>query len=157
MIDGQDIQSVGSSNDRCPIITGHICIREEASGSTRDGHQVQFYTLKNRNGIALTLSSYGAAITSLKVPDRSGRSAEITLGSEALTASLDGVPYCGAIVGRFANRIAQGRFVLDGTAFDLSANEGPNHLHGGGQGFDKRIWRAGCLRTSRAPRSRSAI
>jgi len=86
--------------------------------------------------------TYGATIVSLKTPDRAGRHQNIVLGFDTLAPYLAGVPYFGATVGRYANRIANGRFVLDGKTYQLPRNDGPNSLHGGTRGFDKRIWSA---------------
>jgi aldose 1-epimerase len=103
---------------------------------------VRIYTLRNFHGIEARIMTYGASIVSLKTPDRNGHLQNIVLGFDALDSYLTGVPYYGATVGRYANRIAQARFVLDGTTYSLNANDGPNSLHGGARGFDKRIWEA---------------
>jgi aldose 1-epimerase len=107
---------------------------------------VQIYTLTNRHGIEARVMSYGAALVSLKTPDREGRMASIVLGVDSLDAHLARVPYYGATVGRYANRIAGGRFTLDGKTYELPRNNGPNSLHGGGVGFDQRVWTADPLR-----------
>jgi aldose 1-epimerase len=104
--------------------------------------QVEIYTLTNAHGIEARIMTYGAAIVSLKTPDRHGHLENIVLGFDELEPYLAGVPYYGATVGRYANRIAKARFVLDGTTYPLPANDGPNSLHGGRRGFDKRVWRA---------------
>jgi aldose 1-epimerase len=104
--------------------------------------QVEIYMLTNSHGIEARIMTYGAAIVSLKTPDRRGHFENIVLGFDELETYLAGVPYYGATVGRYANRIAGARFVLDGTAYPLSANDGPNSLHGGTRGFDKRVWKA---------------
>ena len=101
---------------------------------------VDIYTLTNTHGLELEVISYGASIVSLKTPDRAGHLKNIVLGFDAIEPYLAGVPYLGASVGRFANRIAAGRFTLDGKTYELPKNDGPNTLHGGGHGFDKRIW-----------------
>jgi len=106
-----------------------------------DGKEVQIYTLNNAHGIEVRISTYGATIVSIKTPDRDGRMQNIVLGFDRLQAYLaDGVPYYGATVGRFANRIARGRFTLDGARYQLPLNDGTNSLHGGARGFDKRVW-----------------
>ncbi|HUK01190.1 MAG TPA: aldose epimerase family protein [Steroidobacteraceae bacterium] len=104
--------------------------------------QVDLYTLSNAHGIELQVMTYGATIVSLKTPDRAGRLQNIVLGFDSLEPYLAGVPYFGATVGRYANRIAQGRFELEGKRYELPRNDGPNTLHGGLRGFDKRIWTA---------------
>ena len=112
---------------------------------------VDLYTLTNRHGLEVRIMTYGAAIVSLKTPDRAGRLADIVLGFDSLDPYLAGVPYFGASVGRYANRIAGGRFTLDGVAYQLPRNDGPNSLHGGTRGFDKRIWSASVFQTSQGP------
>jgi len=110
---------------------------------TIGAREVQIYTLTNSHGIEARIATYGATLVSLKTPDHQGRFRNIVLGFDNLDHYLaDGVPYFGATVGRFANRIASGRFTIDGTSYQLPLNDGPNSLHGGGQGFDKRVWTA---------------
>jgi aldose 1-epimerase len=115
---------------------------EQAAFGRAAGQDVEIYTLTDAQGIELRIMTYGAAIVSLKTPDRAGRLQNIVLGFDTLAPYLAGVPYFGATVGRYANRIAGGRFVLDGRTYQLSRNNGPNSLHGGTRGFDKRIWSA---------------
>ena len=103
---------------------------------------VEIYTLSNIHGIEARIMTYGASIVSLKTPDRNGRLQNIVLGFDTLDPYLAGVPYYGATVGRYANRIAHARFTLDGAFYPLTANDGPNSLHGGPRGFDKRVWKA---------------
>jgi len=103
---------------------------------------VDIYTLANVNGIEVRIMTYGAAIVSLKTPDRAGHTANIVLGFDTLAPYLAGVPYLGATVGRYANRIAAGRFSLEGRTYQLPCNDGSSSLHGGVRGFDKRIWKA---------------
>jgi aldose 1-epimerase len=114
----------------------------ETLGETRAGEAVQRFTLRNRNGLEARIMSLGGVLMSLKTPDRQGAMDNIVLGFEALAPYLAGTPYFGAIVGRVANRIAGARFVLDGVAYELTANEGDHHLHGGACGFDQALWRA---------------
>jgi aldose 1-epimerase len=111
------------------------------------GTSVQIYTLTNDHGIEARIMTYGAALVSLKTPDRAGNSQNIILGFDSLGPYLAGVPYFGATVGRYANRIAGGRFVLDGKTYQLPQNNGPNSLHGGDRGFDKRVWTAQPIET----------
>lgn len=98
------------------------------------------YTLKNNNGIELRILDYGGIIVSLKVPDRTGQLDDVVLGFDSLADYQRASPYFGAIIGRYGNRIARGRFTLDGHAYTLATNNGPNHLHGGLKGFDKVVW-----------------
>jgi aldose 1-epimerase len=111
-------------------------------GRTSDGRPAELFTLTNANGVELRVTNYGGIITSLKTPDRSGRLDDIVLGYESLSGYLHDTPYFGAIVGRYGNRIADGRFTLDGTTYRLAVNNGPNSLHGGLRGFDKVVWTA---------------
>src|SRR5439155_20933082 len=106
-------------------------------GRTSDGRAVELFTLTNIHGIEVRLTNYGGIISSLKTPDRTGRFDDIVLGYDSLTGYLHDSPYFGAIVGRYGNRIARGRFTLDGTIYRLAVNNGPNSLHGGLRGFDK--------------------
>jgi aldose 1-epimerase len=106
------------------------------------GEPVELYTLTNAHGIEVRVMTYGATLVSIRTPDRAGRFQNIILGFDSLDPYLAGVPYFGATVGRYANRIAQGRFTLEGRTYQLPTNNGPNSLHGGVQGFDKRIWKA---------------
>jgi aldose 1-epimerase len=110
-----------------------------------EGQQVDRFTLVNRVGVRVELLTYGGIIRAVWVPDRDGTFANITLGFADLAGYLqppDKNPYFGAITGRYANRIARGRFVLDGETFQLATNDGENALHGGNAGFDKRLWDA---------------
>ena len=109
-------------------------------GKTPDGHDVEIFTLENSNGIEVAVITYGGIITSIKTPDRAGAVADIALGFESLDGYLSDHPYFGAIIGRYGNRIANGRFTLDKLAFRLATNNGPHHLHGGVKGFDKHVW-----------------
>lgn len=98
------------------------------------------YKLSNRPGFEVSVTNYGGAVTSLKTPDRDGHFGEIVLGFETLDEYVRNPRYFGALIGRHANRIARGRFSLDGVAYQLPCNNGANHLHGGFKGFDKRVW-----------------
>jgi len=111
-------------------------------GTTPTGDPVEIFTLTNASGLVVRATNYGGIIVSLWAPDRSGELADIVLGYDTLDGYLDNVAYFGAIVGRYANRIAHARFTLNGTTYQLAANEGSNHLHGGRRGFDKAVWRA---------------
>ena len=117
-------------------------VQSSAFGKLPDGTAVDLYTLTNANGLVAKITSYGAIITELHVPDRRGVLGDIVLGFDNLGQYLKGHPYFGATVGRVANRIAKGRFTLDGKSYTLATKNGPNHLHGGLKGFDKVIWKA---------------
>jgi aldose 1-epimerase len=111
-------------------------------GTLASGQNAQLFTLRNAHGIEVQLTNYGGIITSLKTPDRVGRFSDIVLGYDNLAAYVANSPYFGAIVGRYANRIARGHFTLDGATYTLAINNGPNSLHGGLRGFDKVVWKA---------------
>jgi aldose 1-epimerase len=115
-------------------------VASEPFGSTADGKAVQLYTLANDKGTSVKFLSYGGIITQIQVPDRSGRIGNVVLGFKTLAEYESKSPYFGAIVGRYANRIAGGKFSLDGTNYTLALNNGANALHGGKKGFDKVVW-----------------
>jgi aldose 1-epimerase len=111
-------------------------------GKGPDGQAVELYTLKNSKGMQATITNYGARVTTLLVPDRNGQMADVVLGFDSLDGYLKDNPYFGTVVGRYGNRIAKGRFTLNGKEYQLATNNGPNALHGGIRGFDKRVWTA---------------
>jgi aldose 1-epimerase len=123
-------------------------IIKEDFGMLPDSTQVYLFTLTNTNGVEMKVTNYGGIITSLEVPDRNGQLADIVLGYDKLDGYLKDTPYFGAIVGRYGNRIAKGKFVLDGQEYTLAQNDGENTLHGGIRGFDKVVWDARELRDS---------
>lgn len=109
-------------------------------GKISDGNRVDLFTLVNDNKMRVQITNYGGTITSIFVPDKKGNLADVVLGFDNLEGYLKKCPYFGCIIGRFGNRIAKGRFVLDGKEYQMAINDGPNHLHGGLKGFDKVIW-----------------
>lgn len=111
-------------------------------GKMPDGTLVEAFTLKNAHGLEARIISYGAIVQSLLVPDGKGGTVDVVLGFDTLDEYVKGNPYFGAVVGRYANRIAKGRFTLDGKEYTLATNNGPNALHGGLRGFDKVVWTA---------------
>lgn len=111
-----------------------------AFGTTTDGRQVEAITLTNGHGMRATILSYGAILQSLSAPDRNGKSEDVTLGYNDMQGYLIAPNYFGATVGRYANRIKGGTFAIDGKTYTLAKNNGPNALHGGLKGFDKRLW-----------------
>jgi aldose 1-epimerase len=103
---------------------------------------VELFRLSNSKGMEVLITNYGATVVSIKVPDRAGRSADVVLGYDSIAGYYQGGSYFGCIVGRYGNRIAGGRFTLDGKTYQLATNNGPNSLHGGTKGFDKVVWDA---------------
>lgn len=120
-------------------------------GHAQDGAPVFIYTLRNKNGMEARILNYGGIIQSLKVPDRNGKFGDVVLGYDTLDGYLTNSPYFGAMIGRFGNRIANGKFTLDGQEYTLATNNGPNSLHGGIKGFDKVVWMAQSLQTPDGP------
>lgn len=109
-------------------------------GKTPEGENADLYTLTNTQGASVAISTYGGAVVSLKMPDRNGVMADIVLGFDKLDDYIKPGPYFGAIIGRYANRIAHGKFMLEGMEYMLAKNDGENSLHGGIRGFDKQLW-----------------
>jgi aldose 1-epimerase len=109
-------------------------------GTAPDGKAVDVYTLTNSNGLRARIITYGAIVQSLEAPDRNGHLADVVLGFDDMKGYEGNSPYFGAVVGRYGNRIARGRFTLDGHEYTLATNNGPNSLHGGLKGFDKVVW-----------------
>lgn len=117
-------------------------VQQQAFGE-REGRPITLYTLKNSHGVEIQAMNYGGIIVSIRVPDRKGEFADVVLGHEKLEGYIPNPPYLGAIVGRYANRIANGQFTLDGKTYTLPKNDGPNTLHGGTtRTFDKVVWDA---------------
>jgi aldose 1-epimerase len=109
-------------------------------GKMPDGTPIQLYTLRNSKGMEATIMTYGGIVTSLKVPDKNGKFDDVVLGYDNLDGYLTNSPFFGALIGRYGNRIAKGKFSLDGVEYTLAVNNPPNHLHGGVKGFDKVVW-----------------
>jgi aldose 1-epimerase len=137
------------------LVTGPASTAQTAAASARGvptitsvpwgtvgGQPVKLYTLTNSKRMTVKITDYGGIIQSIAVPDRRGRNANVALGFDNLDDYVTSSPYFGCITGRYANRIANGRFTLDGVAYQLAVNNGVNHLHGGNVGFDKRVWAA---------------
>jgi aldose 1-epimerase len=120
-------------------------IESKVFGKMPDGTEVLIYTMSNPHGMAAKVTEYGTILTELWVPDRSGRPGDVVLGFDNLERYLKGHPFFGATAGRVANRIAKGKFTLDGKEYTLAVNNGPNHLHGGNVGFDKKVWKSRAL------------
>ncbi len=116
-------------------------LQQEIFGTTTDGVDIEKITISNDNGITASVISFGAILASLRLPDRNGRTEEVTLGFDTLRGYISDVWFFGSTIGRYANRIAQGRFNLDGVEYQLARNSPPSHLHGGNGGFNKVVWR----------------
>lgn len=118
--------------------------------SVPDGSRVELFTFRNAGGVEVRAMTYGAIILSLRVPDRRGQLDDVVLGYDTAAEYVTNkTTYFGAVVGRYANRIAKGRFTLDGRTYQLATNDGPNHLHGGKKGFDAMVWRGEPFRDDR--------
>lgn len=126
-------------------------ITRQSFGKTDAGENVDLYTLRNTHGVEATITNYGGIVVSLKVPDRSGKFDDVVLGFNDLDSYLKPGPYFGALIGRYGNRIAKGRFTLNGTEYKLAVNNGENHLHGGIKGFDKVVWTGKEMKTKNGP------
>ena len=125
-------------------------VTRDRFGVAPDGKPVDVYTLVNARGIRTRILTYGGIIQTLETPDRGGKMDDVVLGFNDLQGYVKSSPYFGAIVGRYGNRIARGRFALDGRTYTLATNNGPNHLHGGIKGFDKVVWGAESFRSDTA-------
>ncbi|KAA6439962.1 galactose mutarotase [Dyadobacter flavalbus] len=117
-------------------------ISKETFGELPDGQKAELYTLTNGNGMTVNITNYGGIITKLTAPDKSGAWTDVVLGFDSLAPYLKDSPYFGALIGRYGNRIAKGKFTLNGKEYSLPVNNGPNSLHGGLKGFDKVLWKA---------------
>ena len=115
---------------------------EHSSFGVNNGEDVTLYSLENKNGMKVDITNYGGIVTSIMVPDRDGKYADVVLGFDNLDGYIAEHPYFGCIVGRYGNRIANGKFELDDETYTLAKNNGENHLHGGVLGFDKKHWQA---------------
>ena len=120
-------------------------------GQTKDGVDVKLYTLRNSQGAEAGICNYGGLVIFLKVPDRNGRMGDVALGYDQLDGYLKDTPYFGALIGRYGNRIAKGKFTLDGKEYTLAINNAPNALHGGLKGFDKVVWDAKIVANPEGP------
>jgi len=120
----------------------NMTLEKKEFGTLPDGQKIDLYILTNPNGMKAKITNYGAILVSLMVPDKNGNLDDITLGYDSLEGYLEETPYFGATVGRYANRIKDGKFTLNGKEYQLAKNDNDNHLHGGIKGFDKRVWDA---------------
>src|ERR1043166_3335888 len=121
---------------------GSSNVTKQAYGKMPDGAGIDLYTLTNNSGMRVGIISYGGTVVSLTAPDRNGKYADVVLGMEDLAGYLKETSFFGALIGRYGNRIGHGQFKLEGKVYNLPKNDGENTLHGGPQGFDKRLWNA---------------
>ncbi|MBC7919465.1 MAG: galactose mutarotase [Ferruginibacter sp.] len=136
-------QAGSAQSDSAAVIKETLMnLKKEAFGTTKEGTPVDLYTLSNGNGLTVKITNYGGIVTSVVTPDKNGIPGDVVLGFDSLSGYLKENPFFGALAGRYANRIAKGRFQLDGVEYKLATNNGPNHLHGGTKGFDKQVWEA---------------
>ncbi|MGL6097604.1 MAG: aldose epimerase family protein, partial [Fimbriiglobus sp.] len=127
-------------------------IKDEKSGKVlRPAGAVSAYTLTNKHGATVKILTLGGIVASLNVPDKAGKFADVVLGFDTIDGYVAGHPYFGCITGRVANRIAKGKFSLDGKEYTLAVNNGPNALHGGAVGFDKHLWKPAATITTAGP------
>ena len=126
-------------------------ITKSPFGTMPDGTPVDLYQLRNQNGVSAGIINYGGIVVSLRVPDRAGNFGDVVLGYDTLAGYLKETPYFGCLVGRYGNRIAKGKFTLQGSEYTLATNNHPNALHGGLKGFDKRVWQATTYQTKLGP------
>ena len=131
----ENAESSGSSDS-----TSAKRVAIEPYGVMDDGTKINRYTMTNANGMVVRVINYGGIITSILAPDREGKLTDIVLGYDSLSQYVANNPYFGALIGRYGNRIARGKFKLDGKEYTLATNNGQNHLHGGSKGFDKVVW-----------------
>ncbi len=133
------------------IAHAQATITKTSFGKTSAGENIDLYTLRNANGVETTITNYGGIVVSLKVPDRNGKFDDVVLGFSELESYTKPGPYFGALIGRYGNRIAKGRFTLNGVEYKLATNNGENHLHGGIKGFDKVVWTGSEMKTKAGP------
>ncbi|HOU14468.1 MAG TPA: aldose epimerase family protein [Anaerolineae bacterium] len=126
-------------------------IKKQLFGTLADGTKIALYTLVNAQGMTATITNYGGIVVSLTAPDRDGNFADVVLGFDTLQEYVEHSPFFGCLVGRFGNRIANGKFTLKGVEYVLAQNDGQNHLHGGLRGFDKKVWTAQALEMPDGP------
>ena len=130
-------------------VAGAATAERSSAGALRDGTVVDGVTLRNASGVSARIIAYGATLQSLIAPDRKGKMADIVLGHDTAGEYEAVQDFFGVTVGRFANRIAKGRFTLDGQSYQLPTNNGVNTLHGGGNGFDRKLWKVESVEADR--------
>jgi len=124
-------------------------MKKQSFGKTSDGRPVDLYTLTNKKGMEVAITNFGGIVVSLKAPDRKGKFEDVVLGYDSIEGYLTNKAFFGALIGRYGNRIAHGKFALNGTTYNLPKNDGDNTLHGGLEGFNKRLWAAKDVSTTK--------
>lgn len=133
--------TIGAAPARAETPVAPPAVQKEIFGKTPDGEPVEIYTLTSSAGLKAKVMTWGASLVEMHVPDREGKMADVALGLDKLESYFKRHPYLGCTTGRYCNRIAKGKFTLDGQTCTLATNNGPNHLHGGVKGFDQRNWK----------------
>lgn len=133
------------------VAQAQATVTKQSFGKNEAGENIDLYTLRNAHGVEAKITNYGGIVVSLKVPDHNGKFDDLVLGFNDLDSYLKPHPYFGALIGRYGNRIAKGRFTLNGVEYKLAVNNGENHLHGGIKGFDKVIWTGKEMKTKAGP------
>tara|TARA_R110002096_G_scaffold207800_1_gene394277 strand:+ start:1942 stop:3126 length:1185 start_codon:yes stop_codon:yes gene_type:complete len=136
----KESQKKDSTEKSEPMVDNKLTIEKSDLGKTQDGTIIEQYTLKNVKGVELKVITYGGRITSLKVPNKNGNFENVILGFDSIEDYEKDNPFFGALIGRYGNRIANGKFTLNGEDYKLATNDGSNHLHGGVNGFDRVVW-----------------
>jgi len=119
-----------------------LTMKKQSFGKTSDGRAVDLFTLTNQKGMEVAITNFGGIVVSLKVPDRTGKFDDVVLGYDSLDGYLTNKAFFGALIGRYGNRIAHGKFTLNDQTYTLPKNDGDNTLHGGPEGFNKKLWAA---------------
>lgn len=143
---GPEFASSSASNEPQTAAKHTAHVVQAAFGKLPDGAEIESYTLYNSRGASAKVITYGATLTELNVPDRHGKMGDVVLGFDDLQGYLGQHPFFGGTIGRYGNRIAKGKFTLDGKEYQLALNNGPNSLHGGQIGFNRRVWKAEALK-----------
>ena len=143
----EDTHTTTSYKPSLTLMSTEISISQSGFGSTEGGEAVSLFTCTNSNGYSVDLINYGATVVAFNAPDREGKSANVTLGCSDMAGYEANESFLGATVGRYANRIKEGKFSIDGQAFALPINNGNHHLHGGVEGLDRKVWEAETLET----------
>ena len=143
----QSTKSTLGFKDEKKVSVKPMSVSKSKFGALADGTKVSKYTLTNANGMKVGILDYGGTVKEIFAPDRNGKMANVSLGFSTIEEYVEKSPYFGCITGRYANRIAAGKFTLEGEEYTLATNNGPNHLHGGDKGFDKFVWEARVIET----------